>query len=84
MDVQYNSLVLVIFNKEQLRQFQKKYYASGSTTLFDIAREMKAEATDVINSFDFLDFAEELMRQTEDPLEKTTVRRKKSSLIQRL
>jgi hypothetical protein len=84
MDVQYKSLVLVIFNEEQLRRFQKKYYSSSNITVFDIAREMKADATDVINNFDFLDFAETIMSQADAHLAKTTDHQKEKKLLQRL
>jgi hypothetical protein len=84
MDVQYKSLVLVIFNEEQLQRFQKKYYSSSDITVFDIAREMKADATDVINNFDFLDFAETIMSQADARLAETTNHQKEEKLLQRL
>jgi hypothetical protein len=84
MDVQYKSLVLVIFNEEQLRRFQKKYHSSSDITIFDIAREMKADATDVINNFDFLDFAETIVSQADAHIVKTLDHQKEEKLLQRL
>lgn len=84
MDVKYNSLVLVIFSEEQLRRFQKKYYSSSDMTVFDIAREMKADAMDVINNFDFLVFAETLMNQADSRLTETADHQKEERLLQRL
>lgn len=83
MSLQYDSLVLVIFNEEQLRRFQKRYYSSENMTMFDIAREMKTEANEVINSFDFLEFAEMLMRQAEPQLAETTHHHEDKELLQR-
>lgn len=83
MSVQYESLVLVIFNEEQLRRFQQRYQTSGTMTLFDIAREMKAEATDVINNFDFLEFAEMLVRQAEPRIAHSAAHRQDEHLLQR-
>ena len=72
MAIQYNNLILVILNEEQLRSYQEKYYTSDNVTIFDIARQMKTEAQDVIDSFDFLDFAEALMRQADGTFSKAT------------
>jgi hypothetical protein len=84
MSVRYDSLVLVIFSAEQLQEFQRRYHASGATTLFEIAREMKAEATDVINNFDFLEFADMLMRQTDPHLAPAARHHEDDHLLQRL
>lgn len=82
MSVQYDSLVMVIFNEEQLQRFQQRYYASSETTLFDIAREMRSDAEGVIDSFDFLEFAEALMRQAD--LRREHARHKDEQLLQRV
>ena len=84
MSVQYDSLVLVIFNEEQLRRFQKRYHSSKNMTMFDIAREMNAEANDVIKSFDFLEFAEMLMRQADPQLTQNINHHDDEQLLQRL
>lgn len=84
MAIQYNNLILVILNEEQLRAYQEKYYASEDVTIFDIARQMKTEAQDVINSFDFLDFAEALMRQADSNISKSTDHQEEKKLLRRL
>ncbi len=82
--VQYNNLILVIFNEEQLRKYKEEYYSSDKITLFDIANQMKADARDVINNFDFLDFAETIMRQTDSTIPKTIDRLDEEKLLRRL
>jgi hypothetical protein len=84
MAIQYNNLILVILNEEQLRAYQEKYYTSADVTIFDIARQMKAEALDVINTFDFLDFAETLMRQADEALSKSKNHQGDKKLLRRL
>ena len=84
MREKYKNLILVIFNEEQLRKYKKKYYSSGEVTLFRIADEMKADARKLIESFDFLDFAETVMRQTDSTLPKSTNHHKDEELLRRL
>lgn len=84
MAIQYNNLILVILNEEQLHAYQKKYYASESVTIFDIAQQMKAEAQEVLDSFDFLDFAETLMRQADSSLSRATNHQEEKKLLRRL
>jgi hypothetical protein len=83
MNVQYKNLILVIFNEQQLQNYQQKYY-SGKLSLFDIANEMQAEAQEVIDSFDFLDFAETLMRQTAEGREHLQRRQQEEKWLQRM
>jgi hypothetical protein len=84
MTEKYKNLILVIFNEEQLRKYKEKYYSSAEVTLFSIADEMKADARKLIESFDFLDFAETIMRQTDATIPKSTNHHKDEGLLKRL
>ena len=84
MREKYNNLILIIFNEEQLRKYKEKYYSSDKVSLFRIADEMKADARKLIESFDFLDFAETIMRQTDSTIPKATNHHKDERLLKRL
>lgn len=83
MSEQYRSLILVIFNEAQLKRYQQKYYASDEATLFGIAEEMKAEAHNLIEEFDFLDFAETILHQVDSSTLKSHIARSKHEPIKR-
>ena len=83
METQYRNLILVIFNEQQLREYKAKYYASEEVTIFDIANEMKTEARDLIDHFDFLDFAEAVMRQPDATIPKVTDHQDDEKLLKR-
>jgi hypothetical protein len=83
--VRYDSLILVIFTEEQLQRYREKYATSATLSIFDIAKEMKADAQEVLNSFDFLDFAEAVLQQTDSTaVSKTSKPREKTKMLQRL
>lgn len=84
MKEKYKNLILVIFNEEQLQKYKEKYYSSNEVTLFRIADEMKKDAQKLIESFDFLDFAETIMRAPDSTLSKSTNHRKDEKLLRRL
>lgn len=81
---QYTSLILVIFNEQQLRKYKAKYEASHTVLIFDIAAAMKADAKDLIETFDFLDFAEAVVRQTDAVSPMATTHRDDEKLLKRL
>lgn len=81
--VRYDSLILVIFTTEELQRYREQYAASESLTIFDIAKEMKADAQDVLDNFDFLDFAEAVLQQT-DTATASHKPREKTRMLQRL
>lgn len=84
MREKYKNLILVIFNEEQLRKYKEKYYSSDEITLFRIADEMRTDAQKLIESFDFLDFAETIMRTTDSTLPKSTTHHKDEKFLKRL
>lgn len=84
MTEKYKNLILIIFNEEQLRKYKEKYYSSAEITLFSIADEMKADARKLIESFDFLDFAETIMRQTDSTIQKSTNHHEDERLLKRI
>jgi len=84
MSEKYKNLILVIFNEEQLRKYKEKYHSSAEVTLFGIANEMKTDARKLIESFDFLDFAETIMRQTDSTIPKSTNHHKDERLLKRI
>jgi hypothetical protein len=84
MAEKYKNLILIIFNEEQLRKYKEKYYSSDNVTLFSLADEMKADAKKLIESFDFLDFAETIMRQTDSTIPKSTNHYEDERLLKRL
>jgi hypothetical protein len=81
---QYTNLILMIFNEQQLRKYKERYYSSDKVTIFDIAHEMQADAKDLLEAFDFLDFAEAVLRQPDATLPNTTAYQKDEKLLKRL
>jgi len=84
MEEKYNNLILVIFNEQELQKYKEKYHSSDKITLFNIANEMKADAQKLIDSFDFLDFAETIMRQTDSTISKSKKHHDDKNLLKRI
>lgn len=82
--VRYDSLILVIFTAEELQRYRELYATSETLTIFDIAKKMKADAQDVLNTFDFLDFAEAILQQADPADRRRTKQHKEQKLLQRL